>query len=157
MMLYPNKTEGTLRSWRGRRHNFNVIIKEVFNQELQVVDKYSIMVSSSLRDIEYDSAQDNVFYKTVDLAKNAAIKYINETQQRFTKQKEFRERPVYLLSCNIHNFRHGQESPVIIGLVHYTPVDLDERLCYKVRYESDGKIDYIAYSEWLDGNWQVLK
>lgn len=157
MMLYPNGIKfGRLRSWRGRHKNFNVNIKEVFNDELKVVDKYSIVVYSTLKDVRYDSAEENVFFNTVDIAKNAAIKYITDINAQTTKDKTFRERPVYLQSCNIHNFRHGEESPSVIGLVRYTPVGLEERLCFKVKYESDGKIDYIAHSEWLDGNWQML-
>lgn len=63
------------------------------------------------------------------------------------------ERSVYLESLNIHSFRHGEENPRVIGLVNFTPKGYDERICFKVIYESDNFIDYIPYVELENEVW----
>lgn len=66
------------------------------------------------------------------------------------------ERPLYLESLNMFNFRHGEENPRVIGLVHLTPENYSERPCFKVEYESDNKIDFIPYYELVVGNWKIV-
>lgn len=158
MMLYPSGIKDErLRSWRGRHRNYRVFIREIFNEELKTVDKYSFEVRSSVHGFHYDSGEAGVYYDRVDAAKDAAIATITKNIERFTKKKDSKESPAYLRSLNLHNFRHEQENPVVVGLVHYKPDNLDSRPCFKVKYLSDNKIDYIAYSSFLDGDWEVLK
>lgn len=66
------------------------------------------------------------------------------------------EKPIYLKSLHPYNYRHGKENPKIIGYVKYTPKNLPERLCFKVEYQSDNKIDYIPHRELIDGNWKII-
>lgn len=158
MKLYRNERKyGELNTWRGRHRNYRVTIHEVFNEELQTVDKYRFTVSSTLKEFYYDSEKHGEFYKNIDSTKNAALKVIIDAIHKFSKRQKAKERPVLLVSKNIHNFRHGKEAPMIMGLVHYTPEGLDERLCFKVKYASDGKIDHIAYSEFINGNWEIMQ
>jgi hypothetical protein len=63
------------------------------------------------------------------------------------------ETPVYLKSLHIHNFRHRKENPRVIGFVNFIPKGYDNRLCFKVIYESDNLIDHIPYVEIENGVW----
>jgi hypothetical protein len=66
------------------------------------------------------------------------------------------ENTIYLKSMNHYNYRHDRENPRIIGFVRYTPKGFYSRPCFKVEYESDGKIDYIALRSVLDGEWKMM-
>lgn len=63
---------------------------------------------------------------------------------------------MYLKSLHHYNFRHGEENPRIIGFELYTPKNHASRPCFKVEYESDKKIDYVAHSEVVRGNWEIV-
>lgn len=65
-------------------------------------------------------------------------------------------RSLYLKSCHPYNFRNGKELPRIIGFVLFKPSELKSRPCFKVIYESDHTIDYVAYSEVVIGNWEIV-
>jgi hypothetical protein len=66
-----------------------------------------------------------------------------------------KEKPVYLKSMHHYQFRHNIENPRVIGFVSFKPENLNPRLCYKVEYDSDNKIDYIAHSDVLSGHWEI--
>ena len=66
------------------------------------------------------------------------------------------EKPRYLESNHYYNFRHGEENPKIIEFVLFTPENGTQRPCYKVLYESDGEIDYIAQESVLKGEWNII-
>lgn len=65
-------------------------------------------------------------------------------------------KPRYLESNHLYNFRHREENPKIIELVPFTPENGTERPCYKVLYESDGTIDYIAEESVSHGEWSII-
>lgn len=67
-----------------------------------------------------------------------------------------RNKPVYLQSLNVYNFRHGKENPLVLDIVKYKPEGLLERPCFHVLYESDNKTDYIACSEIMNHNWEFI-
>lgn len=67
-----------------------------------------------------------------------------------------KEKPIYLRSLNVYNFRHEKENPKVIGLVRYKPENYPERACFKILYESDHKIDYVACSELMEHNWEIV-
>ena len=60
----------------------------------------------------------------------------------------------YLISNNIHNFRHGKGSPIIIGVCTVTPKNLHPRPCYKVLH-NDGMVDYVPLESIEDGDYHV--
>lgn len=66
------------------------------------------------------------------------------------------EKTVFLKSNHVDNFRHGMENPKVIGFVLLTPENLKERPCFKVEYESDGFIDYIAEKSVSCGDWNII-
>jgi hypothetical protein len=59
-----------------------------------------------------------------------------------------------LVSKNPYNFRHGQEDPIVVGIMYVTPEGLPERLCYQVIYGSDMKVDYIPFYSIEYGDWE---
>jgi hypothetical protein len=63
---------------------------------------------------------------------------------------------MYLKSLHCYNFRHGEEYPKIIGFELYTPRNLKPRPCFKVEYESDNTIDYIAYQSVVNREWEII-
>lgn len=67
------------------------------------------------------------------------------------------EKPIYLKSLHHYNFRHNEENPIVIGFVDYTPSNLVTRPCFKVKYESDGQIDYVSYKSLINGEWKFIK
>jgi len=67
-----------------------------------------------------------------------------------------KERDTFLKSLHEYNFRHNQENPKVIGFVVYTPQNLNPRPCFRVEYESDGKIDYIPRESVLKGHWEMV-
>lgn len=64
--------------------------------------------------------------------------------------------PLYLKSLNIHNYRHGEEVPMIVDVVRFKPENLNERPCFMVLYESDNKVDYVPCSEIMEHNWEIV-
>ena len=65
-----------------------------------------------------------------------------------------KEELCYLISNNIHNFRHGEENPIVIGVCTVTPTNLHPRPCFKVLY-SDSTVDYVPVSSIEDGDFYV--
>lgn len=63
------------------------------------------------------------------------------------------EQAIYLKSTHPYNFRSDKENPKVIGFVKVTPENLPPRPCFKVLYESDGTVDYIAFSDCENGHW----
>lgn len=63
---------------------------------------------------------------------------------------------LYLESYHHYNFRDGKENPKIIGFVLFKPSQLKARPCFKVIYESDRTIDYVAHTEVMNGNWKIV-
>ena len=76
--------------------------------------------------------------------------WIRELKQPATPKR------MYLESHHYYNFRHGQENPRILSFELFTPEGSEPRPCFKVLYESDGTIDYIAYSEVANGNHKII-
>jgi len=67
-----------------------------------------------------------------------------------------REGNIFLKSLHEYNFRHNQENAKVIGFVMFAPQNLNPRPCFKVEYESDGQIDYIARESVLKGHWEIV-
>ncbi len=68
-----------------------------------------------------------------------------------------RETSVYLKPNNIYAYkREDGEIPLVVGVVEVAPTGLAPRLCYKVEYESDGKIDYVPISCVEDKNYTLV-
>jgi len=67
-----------------------------------------------------------------------------------------REENIFLKSLHEYNFRHNQENAKVIGFVTITPQNLNPRPCFKVEYESDGKIDYITYESVMKCHWEII-
>lgn len=63
---------------------------------------------------------------------------------------------MYLKSCHYYNFRDGEENPLITRFILFKPKEFKARPCFEVLYESDGTIDYVAYSEVVNGNWKII-
>jgi hypothetical protein len=78
------------------------------------------------------------------------------------KEDSMEETIIYLKPLNRYNFRYDRENAKVIGFIMYTPksfiptIKYNPRPCFKVKYESDGFIDYIAYESVLDGQWEFV-
>ncbi|RPK20923.1 hypothetical protein EH2_00216 [Bacillus subtilis] len=58
------------------------------------------------------------------------------------------------ISCYAH--RRKDELGIIIGFVGYKPKNHESRICYKVRFESDGMIDYVPVSDVELGHYKLI-
>jgi hypothetical protein len=56
-----------------------------------------------------------------------------------------KEQKAFLIGIHPYSFREGEPAE-IIGVSFCTPDGLEERLCYKIRY-NDGKEDFVAVSD----------
>ncbi|MEN7436453.1 hypothetical protein AAGV27_15005 [Bacillus velezensis] len=52
--------------------------------------------------------------------------------------------------------RRKNELGIIIGFVGYKPENHESRLCYKIRFESDGMIDYVPVSDVELGHYKLI-
>ncbi len=83
-----NKCYDGTREWHGRVDNYRVFISEVFNEELGYVDKYSYHIVKSLVLTDYDSAEHNEFYDTVEDCKNAALRKVEQDKLRLSQERK---------------------------------------------------------------------
>lgn len=64
---------------------------------------------------------------------------------------------MYLESLHYYCFRYNKETPKVLGLEMFKPKGLNERMCYKVLYESDNTIDYIPEESINCGHWRLIE
>lgn len=76
--------------------------------------------------------------------------------KRLDVHKKKNHTDMFLRSLNPYNFRHGKENPKIMGIEIYTPENLNPRPCFKVLYESDNTIDYVAHSDVVKNYWEIF-
>lgn len=66
---------------------------------------------------------------------------------------------LYLQQTHTYAYRRDDgELPLVVSIVMYKPTEnLDKRVCYKVKYLSDGFIDYVPISEIENGNYKLVE
>ncbi|MEC2153274.1 hypothetical protein P9G40_19280 [Bacillus velezensis] len=66
------------------------------------------------------------------------------------------ESKVFINPISCYTYRRKNELGIIIGFVGYKPENHESRLCYKVRFESDGMIDYVPVSDVELGHYELI-
>ncbi|MCY7767974.1 hypothetical protein [Bacillus inaquosorum] len=66
------------------------------------------------------------------------------------------ESKVFINPVSSYVYKRKNELGIVIGFVGYKPKNHESRLCYKVRYESDGMVDYVPVSDVEQGHYRLI-
>lgn len=66
------------------------------------------------------------------------------------------ESKVFINLVSPYAYKRKNELGIVIGFVGYKPKNHESRLCYKVRFESDGVVDYVPVSDVEQGLYRLI-
>ncbi|MCX4184201.1 hypothetical protein K4A81_10935 [Bacillus velezensis] len=66
------------------------------------------------------------------------------------------ESKVFINPVSPYAYKRKNELGIVIGFVGYKPKNYESRLCYKVRFESDGVVDYVPISDVEQGLYRLI-